>query len=103
MYGSISVLKFVVKVLLRCNFIHYVICYQDESMGPQWRSGNILAPHLWGVWFKPRTLCGKVDRCLLMVGSLQNLDHLYVLVSFAHKTTGRDMTYTVFKSTLSPK
>ena len=27
--------------------------------------------------------------------TVQNLDHLYVLVSFAHKTTHCDMTYTM--------
>ena len=31
----------------------------------------------------------------LGLGTVQNLDQLYVLVSFAHKTTCCDMTYTV--------
>ena len=37
---------------------------------------------------------------LLAVGqqfTVQSLDQLYVLVSSAHKTTARDMTYTVLK------
>ena len=46
----------------------------------------------------PGTRCGKVGSCLLMVGSL-----LYVLVSSAHKTTLRDITYTVLDATLKPK
>ena len=33
--------------------------------------GNTLISHLWGLQFKPRTLCGKVGSCLPMVGSLQ--------------------------------
>ena len=33
----------------------------------------------------------------------QNLDQLYVLFSFAHKTTCSDMTSTVLKGTLKPK
>ena len=39
--------------------------------GPQWRSGNTLISQLWGLWFSPRILCGKVGSCLPMVGSLQ--------------------------------
>ena len=39
-----------------------------------WCSGNTLTSHLWGWWFKPRTLCGKDGSFLPMVGSLQNLD-----------------------------
>ena len=31
--------------------------------------------------------------------TVQNLDQLYVLVSSAHKTTSRDMTYTMVKAT----
>ena len=32
--------------------------------------------------------------------TVQNIDKLYVLVSSTHKTTRRDMTYTVLKVTL---
>ena len=35
--------------------------------------------------------------------TVQNLDQLYLLVSSAHKTTHRDMTYTMLKATLKPK
>ena len=35
--------------------------------------------------------------------TVQNFDQLYVLVSSAHKTTRRAMTYIVFKATLKPK
>ena len=34
---------------------------------PQWCSGNTLTSHLWGLWFKPETLCRKVGSCLPMV------------------------------------
>ena len=42
-----------------------------EQTGPWWLSGNILTSHLWGQQCKPRTLCGKVGRCLPMVSCLQ--------------------------------
>ena len=41
----------------------------------------------------------KYITCLPMVGSLQNLDQLYVPVSSAHKTAPRDMTCTALKAT----
>ena len=47
----------------------------------------------------PRLLFGKVGSCLPMVGTVQNLDQLYALVSSARKTTSRDMTCTVLKAT----
>ena len=31
---------------------------------------DTLSSHLWGMWFKPWTLCNRVDSCLLMVSSL---------------------------------
>ena len=40
-------------------------------LGPQWCSGNTIASHLCGQWFKPWTPWGKVGSCLLMVSSLQ--------------------------------
>ena len=42
---------------------------------------------------------GKAGSCLPLVGSLQNPNELYVLVSSALPTTRRDMTCTVLKAT----
>ena len=67
---------------------------------PQWRSGNTPATSEVG-GSKPGPYVGKVvtDGWQFTV---QNLDQLYVLVSSAHKTTRRDMTYAVLKVTLNP-
>ena len=72
---------------------------------PRWLSGNTLASHLWGLQFKPLTLCGKLGSCLTngRQFTVQNLDQLYVLVSSVHKTSRPDMTCTVLKGTLKPK
>ena len=48
-----------------------VIRLKCKLQGPWWCSGNTLTSHLWGLRFKPWTLCGKVSGCLPMVGNLQ--------------------------------
>ena len=64
--------------------------YAPWKTGSCWKSPHTVSFHaspLWGRRFKPRTPCGKVGSCLLMVGSLQyrTLTHqLYALVSSAH-------------------
>ena len=62
--------------------------------------GNTLASHL----FKPRTLW--VESWWLLTNgrqfTVQDLDQLYVLVYPAHKTTCRDIIYTVLKVPLKP-
>ena len=58
-------------------------------------SGTVVTPPTSGWRFKPRTLCGKVCICLPVVGSLQNLDQLYVLVSSAPKTMQHDIAHSV--------
>ena len=48
--------------------------------------------HMVVIWY-------MAGGCLPMVGSLQNLDEVYVLVSSAHKATRIDITCTVLKVT----
>ena len=48
------------------------VCYQTESQGPWWQSGNTLASHLCGRGSIPvMAVSGKAGSCLPLVGSLQ--------------------------------
>ena len=55
----------------------------------------------------PRSHVGKIGSCLVVTDgrqfTVQKLYQLYVLVSSAHKTTCRDITFTVLKAMLKPK
>ena len=75
----------------------YITSKLQSNKGPRWCCGNTLDSHLWGRWFKPRTLRGKVGSCLPVVGSLQcrTLTNCVYWFPLPTKTTRRDMSYTM--------
>ena len=76
---------------------HTVISWiQTQDRGPRWHT---CLPPLRSA-FKTPNLMGRVGSCLPMVCSLQYrtlTNCICSLVSSAHKTTHRDMTYTMLK------
>ena len=82
--------------------------FNTHFRGLRWHSGNTLAYptlrsvvqtlHLmWESWYL------HTNSCISWQFALWNLDQLYSLVSFSHKTTCCDMTYMVLKGMLQAK
>ena len=82
-----------------CYRLPFNSFWTRELQGRQWCSGNTRRPLLRSAFQTPDPMWG--NWLLLTTGQqlmVQNLDQLYVLVSFDHKITCHDITYTVLKA-----